>query len=304
MKLKNIYKNKLSEGSRIVKPIDKDMYPDKSSEGLEGPYQLNSGKVVYYDPIEGKYYDSRTDMFLSQDEYDDAQNMYECEDDMDTQTQAPNMNISSNINTNGTRSLSVSAEGEAAEELLRVLQMAGLQPSGNNKPMTGMNTISQDDGQSTCGCMSWDCKTCFPDSEAQGPQSPISLEGLENIEGEESPLTYGEENLEEEDNNKDEIIKQIMGVQSLGLSQSETEYSENELKAMSEEELEQIKTEILGSADNETISAEEPEQPEETPPQEPVNQTQQQPSQVPNQQPSPDQEVMEWLERFRKLGEK
>ena len=38
-------------------------------EGLEGPFTLRSGKVVYYDPREGKHYDPDTDYYLSYDEY-------------------------------------------------------------------------------------------------------------------------------------------------------------------------------------------------------------------------------------------
>ena len=36
-------------------------------KGLEGPYNF-SGRIVYYDPKEGKYWDPRTDFFLSNDE--------------------------------------------------------------------------------------------------------------------------------------------------------------------------------------------------------------------------------------------
>lgn len=37
--------------------------------GLEGPFMLRSGKVVYYDPKEGKYYDRERDMYMSDEEY-------------------------------------------------------------------------------------------------------------------------------------------------------------------------------------------------------------------------------------------
>lgn len=42
-------------------------------KGLEGPYNF-SGRVVYYDPKEGKYWDPRTDFYLSHSE---ALEMYE-----------------------------------------------------------------------------------------------------------------------------------------------------------------------------------------------------------------------------------
>jgi hypothetical protein len=38
-------------------------------DGLEGPFMTLSGKVIYYDPREGKYYDPDTDIYLSYDEY-------------------------------------------------------------------------------------------------------------------------------------------------------------------------------------------------------------------------------------------
>ena len=39
-------------------------------EGLEGPFRLRSGAIVYYDPREGKYYDRGRDMYLGADEYE------------------------------------------------------------------------------------------------------------------------------------------------------------------------------------------------------------------------------------------
>lgn len=37
-------------------------------KGLEGPFSYPSGKVLYYDPVEGKYYDPTTDFYLSHEE--------------------------------------------------------------------------------------------------------------------------------------------------------------------------------------------------------------------------------------------
>ena len=58
------------EGYKVMPNIDKDRYTDMSDQGLEGPFRLDSGKVVYYDPAVGKYYDLDTDMYLSHKEYD------------------------------------------------------------------------------------------------------------------------------------------------------------------------------------------------------------------------------------------
>ena len=47
--------------------IDKERYQER--DGLEGPIMTKSGKVVYYDPIEGSYYDPDTDIYLSYEEW-------------------------------------------------------------------------------------------------------------------------------------------------------------------------------------------------------------------------------------------
>ena len=43
-------------------------------EGLEGPYRYPNGRVLYYDPKAGEYWDPRTDWFVDRDEVSDLQN--------------------------------------------------------------------------------------------------------------------------------------------------------------------------------------------------------------------------------------
>jgi hypothetical protein len=38
-------------------------------KGLEGPFHYANGMTLYYDPIEGKYWNPKSDMFLEYDEY-------------------------------------------------------------------------------------------------------------------------------------------------------------------------------------------------------------------------------------------
>jgi hypothetical protein len=38
-------------------------------EGLEGPFNF-FGRVLYYDPIEGAYWDPKTDFYVEQEEMD------------------------------------------------------------------------------------------------------------------------------------------------------------------------------------------------------------------------------------------
>ena len=53
----------------VVPSIDRERYTDLSDEGLEGPFRMKNGQVLYYDPKEGKYYDRDTDMYVDYDDY-------------------------------------------------------------------------------------------------------------------------------------------------------------------------------------------------------------------------------------------
>ncbi len=55
-------------GYKILGQIDRKRYTDLSHEGLEGPFLFESGKVLYYDPQEGKYYDRDSDFYISHKE--------------------------------------------------------------------------------------------------------------------------------------------------------------------------------------------------------------------------------------------
>jgi hypothetical protein len=65
---------KVQEGYKVLPKIDKEKY--QSRDGLEGPFSTLSGKVVYYDPKEGKYYDPDTDMYMSYEEFKSLDNDY------------------------------------------------------------------------------------------------------------------------------------------------------------------------------------------------------------------------------------
>lgn len=49
-------------GSITMRAIDPDEYPP--IKGMEGPFQFRSGRILYYDPREGAYYDRKTDEYL------------------------------------------------------------------------------------------------------------------------------------------------------------------------------------------------------------------------------------------------
>lgn len=61
-------------GYKVLSVMDnmRDNYGPR--KGLEGPFNF-SGRVLYYDPKEGQYWDPRTDFYVSQDEMD-AINMH------------------------------------------------------------------------------------------------------------------------------------------------------------------------------------------------------------------------------------
>ncbi len=74
--LKNIFDkaaNAVNEGYKVLPPMD-DKYQPR--DGLEGPFTTLSGKVVYYDPGEGAYYDPDTDFYISYDEYQELDKDY------------------------------------------------------------------------------------------------------------------------------------------------------------------------------------------------------------------------------------
>jgi hypothetical protein len=60
-------KKEVAEGYTVTRGIDKERYQERP--GLEGPFSTRSGKVVYYDPKEGKYWDPKTDFYVPHDEY-------------------------------------------------------------------------------------------------------------------------------------------------------------------------------------------------------------------------------------------
>lgn len=61
------FKEFLTEGHYRLPSIDRDRYQER--EGLEGPFIAKTGKVYYYDPKEGKYYDPDSDFYISDDDY-------------------------------------------------------------------------------------------------------------------------------------------------------------------------------------------------------------------------------------------
>ena len=70
----------VDEGYTVTPGINRERYTDLSAEGLEGPFQMKNGKVLYYDKKAGQYYDRDTDMYV---DYDDYQAMNEDMEDGD-----------------------------------------------------------------------------------------------------------------------------------------------------------------------------------------------------------------------------
>jgi len=54
-------------GFKVLGPRDSRFQPIK---GLEGPYYFANGRVLYYDPKQGEYYDSTTDFYVPREEVD------------------------------------------------------------------------------------------------------------------------------------------------------------------------------------------------------------------------------------------
>lgn len=60
-----VLKNWFGNMSYTVFKHSKEFGPRK---GLEGPFHYRNGRVLYYDPKEGKYYDPLTDFYVEYDE--------------------------------------------------------------------------------------------------------------------------------------------------------------------------------------------------------------------------------------------
>ena len=55
----------VGRGGRVVTPIDRNRFPNREREGLEGPFRNRKTSLIYYyDKKAGKYYDPQSDMYL------------------------------------------------------------------------------------------------------------------------------------------------------------------------------------------------------------------------------------------------
>lgn len=55
-------------GYKVLGKFEDVMQGYEPRKGLEGPFNFN-GRVLYYDPREGKYWDPKTDFYVSHSEY-------------------------------------------------------------------------------------------------------------------------------------------------------------------------------------------------------------------------------------------
>jgi hypothetical protein len=53
---------------RVLGKTEDIMQGYQSRKGLEGPFFFN-GRILYYDPKEGKYWDPKTDFYVPHSEY-------------------------------------------------------------------------------------------------------------------------------------------------------------------------------------------------------------------------------------------
>jgi len=58
----------INMGYKVLGKFEDVMQGFEPRKGLEGPFNFN-GRVLYYDNKEGKYWDPRTDFYVSYDEY-------------------------------------------------------------------------------------------------------------------------------------------------------------------------------------------------------------------------------------------
>lgn len=56
----------------VLNNVDRNKWQPR--DGLEGPFFYPNGRVTYYDPKEGMYWDPTTDFYLSYEEQAELQN--------------------------------------------------------------------------------------------------------------------------------------------------------------------------------------------------------------------------------------
>lgn len=54
-------------GYKVLNIVDREKWQPR--KGLEGPFFYESGWVLYYDPIEGQYWNPKTDFYLTEEEF-------------------------------------------------------------------------------------------------------------------------------------------------------------------------------------------------------------------------------------------
>lgn len=57
-------------GYRVLGRTEDVMQGYGPRKGLEGPFVFVGGRVLYYDPKAGQYWDPKTDFYLDQEEWD------------------------------------------------------------------------------------------------------------------------------------------------------------------------------------------------------------------------------------------
>ena len=48
----------------------------QARKGLEGPFHYPNGRVLYYDPKEGQYYDPTTDFYVEYEDVEELKNQF------------------------------------------------------------------------------------------------------------------------------------------------------------------------------------------------------------------------------------
>ena len=60
-------------GYRVMNSVDNMREKYGPRPGLEGPFHYPNGRVLYYDPVGGEYWDPRTDWYVPRDEVAELQ---------------------------------------------------------------------------------------------------------------------------------------------------------------------------------------------------------------------------------------
>lgn len=226
-------------------------YRNREEEGLEGPFRTRTGQWVYYDKMEGKYYDPDTDLFFSDE---DATTMFETNGIVSKKTKESN-------------NMKMKHIGENRMQEARAKKGSSIDPEAVNALASlDVETAKEKAEEILANSTTTDAKKSHLIYNLQNTRSTAQVvallynailagEGLRvadskwhtNEDADETVDNDYSEEIQEESEDVSELIAQIRDIQDSGLSMSDKHYDVEKLMLQKPEMIKRIHAKVLGS---------------------------------------------------------